>query len=799
MLTEPPLACAHCGQPVAWAVGGERERGGLPFCCSGCATVYAVLQGAGLQRYYTTREALPDAASLDAARGAQAEHSPLDDPSFAQRYVHQEGGRACVTLSVRGIHCASCGWVIERLLRGDDAIEHVQVSLGEERATITLCDSAVAGPPLGRIARRLATAGYTAAPLLEPHGDPDEGERKAEVRAELLRLGVAAACAMNLGLFAVSLYGGDRWGMDPSLRTMFQWLSLGVATPLLAFSAQPILRRALSSLRSGVVHVDVPIALAVLVMYGASAAATVRGVGAVWFDSLGMLVFLLLGGRAIEGVVRRSTARKLATLVQGELGSANRITDSGVERVPADALVPGDQLRLRPGDVCPVDALVVSGRSEVDLSVVDGESRPVLLIPGMELPAGARLLDGTLQGSVLRPASASGVARTRALVDRALRNRGRVELLADAVARWFVVVVLLVAAATGAAWGSIDPSRALPIVVAVLVVACPCALALATPLAFAAALRGAASQGLLLREPSALLRLGQVHTVAFDKTGTLTESTPLAGPLVLTEPGEPLGARRVLQLAAAVCAGSHHPVSRALVAACQERHPGPMLAADGVSESPGSGIEGRVGGQTVAIGRPGARITIDGVHVGDLTVEQIARPGARSAVTALASLGVHSVLLSGDGAARATQEAQALGIETALGDLSPQDKTEYVERLRDAGLVAFVGDGLNDAEALAAADVGIGMGGSVEVALEAADGVLLSLRPEAVVTGVRLGRRLRRTVRSNIAISLLYNALTVTGAALGFITPLIAATLMPLSSLIVVVRAGRLAHVERDS
>jgi Cu2+-exporting ATPase len=798
MRTEPGLACTHCGQPcAARAVGG----GDAPvFCCSGCATVYEVLHGAGLARYYTTREALP-AAPPDATDDSAA--SALDDPSFAARYLHDPEGRIGqgdrVTLSVRGMHCGSCGWVIERLLDGDPAVACVRVSLGDERAVVELTPEGASAPPLGRLVRRLAAAGYGGAPLAEPLGDPDESSRRREVRAEMLRLGVAAACAMNLGLFAVSLYGGERWGMDPELRTMFQWLSLAVATPIVAFSAGPILQRAFAALRAGVIHVDVPLALAILVMYGASAVATVRGVGAVWFDSLGMLVLLLLGGRALEGRVRRQTAQRLRTLAQGQQGSATRLVDGAAERVPADALRAGDRVRLQPGDVCPVDAEVLSGQSDVDLSVVDGESRPVLLVIGSEIPAGARVLDGTLDAAVLRPAAASGVARTRALVDRALWRRGHVELIADRVARWFVGVVLILAVGTGAAWWSIDPARALPVVVSVLVVACPCALALATPLAFAAALRGAAGAGLLMRDPSSLLRLGRVRLVAFDKTGTLTESVPTAGPVQLTGAGQELGEAKVLRLAAALCARSHHPVSRAVVTACAERHPGPLPVPSDVREEAGVGVTGRVSGRTVSVGRPGAKIVVDGVHVADLAIGQAVREGAGDVVDELHRMGLCTSLLSGDEEARARAEGSRLGIQSARGGLSPTDKAHIVSEAQRSGPVLFVGDGLNDAAALAGADVGLAMGGSVELALQAADGVLLSRRPGVVADGIRLGRRLDRTVRSNIAVSVLYNALAVTGAALGLITPLVAATLMPISSLVVVVRAGRLARPPRDA
>jgi len=778
MALAPAAACAHCGLPAPAASGDAPT-----FCCAGCATVWAALHDAGLERYYITREATPDPAAILAADELDA--AALDDGAFAARYVHD----GCVALSVRGIHCASCGWVIEHLLTDDDAVDGVTVSLGEERAVVRLRDEVTDSPPLGRLVRQLAKGGYSARPVRP--GETDDGGRR-EVRAEMLRLGVAAACAMNLGLFAVSLYGGDRWGMDPGLRSLFTWLSLAVATPIVAFSARPILTRAWATVRRGLIHVDVPIAVAILVMFGASAVATVRGTGAVWFDSLGMLVLLLLGGRAIEGVVRRRANRQLRTLVEGELGSAERITDSGTERVPAELLVAGDRLRLRPGDVCPVDAVARDGGSDVDLSVVDGESRPVFLSVGDELPAGARLLDGSVEAEVLRSADRSGVARTRELVDRALAQRTDGELLADRVARWFVFGVLVIAAGVGAAWWAIEPSRALPVVVAVLVVACPCALALATPLAFAAALRGAAGRGLLVRRASVLLRLADVELAAFDKTGTLTESRASAGELVLTEAGEELGPKRVLQLAAAVCARSHHPVSRAVVRACAERFPGPLPVPEGVRETAGVGIEGLVMGRIVRVGRPGARITIDERVCADLPVAQELRPGAATAISRLDALDVEAALLSGDAAERATAEAERAGIADAHGAMTPEDKADWVQR--HAERVLFVGDGMNDAPALAAADVGLAMGGSVEVSLAAADGVLLSQRPGTVPEAIALGRRLRATVRSNIGISVTYNALAVTAAAAGLVTPLVAATLMPISSLIVVVRASRLAN-----
>ncbi len=778
--------CAHCEQDLAGVqvVDGPTVSD-VKFCCSGCATIWAVLHEAGLESYYRTRERLPDPATVQATLRDQGEAS-LDDPDVASRLLDGD----VATFAIDGMHCASCGWVIERLLSQDPSVSGVSVSVGREQATVHLVPDASTAPPLGRLARRLASAGYRAHPVQDAAEDPVTAKRR---RIEVLRLGIAAACTMNIMLFAVSMYGGDAWGMDPALRSLFRWLSLALALPIVGFSAAPILRRAASALSAGVIHVDVPVALAILVMFGASATATVRG-GEVWFDSLGMLVVLLLGGRALDSLARRRTAQRLNTLLRHQDVPVPRLREGSRELVPSDTLQPGDVIELAPGHLSPIDGRVVGGRSEIDLSVVDGESIPHLADVGAEIPAGARVLDGLLRVEVTRPAAASNVARVRSAVERALSRRGPTELLADRAARWFVGAVLLIAAITAVTWSQLDPSRAMPVVVAVLVVACPCALALATPLSFAAAVHGAASRGLLVRDGSALARLGQITQVAFDKTGTLTDARLRPGQLGLEPAGETLGDDQILRLAAATCRGSRHPVAEAVVQAWRARTPGPLPPAEQVLETAGEGVQALVSGRTVRVGRPGATITIDDVLVGRLALHSNTRPDAAEAVRTLADLGLRSTLLSGDEVLRAQDLGAQVGIHDVHGAMTPVDKARWIDsRQRNGERVAFVGDGLNDAPGLAEAFSGLAMGGAVDLALEAADGALVSRRPLAVAEGVRLGRRLRRTLRTNIGISVAYNTVAIAAAAAGLITPLLAALLMPLSSLVVILNAARLA------
>ena len=778
-------SCAHCGSPVAAAVGGQADA--PRFCCHGCAAVYAALEAAGLQEYYRLREAAPP--PVDEALLGESDPGPLD-PS---RWVVATDSGGTVELAIRGIHCASCAWVIEEVLHADPAVRRAHVSLASERVRVHLGDDG--GTHLGRLLARLARVGYSARPVRGAGSDEGEDDRRAG-RLEVLRFGVAAACAMNLMLFAVSLYGGDRFGIDPSLEALFRWLSLAVATPLVGFAAWPILKRAAGAVRRGLIHVDVPIGLAIVVMYGASAVATVTGAGEIWFDSLGMLVALLLGGRLVEASVRRRAGLRLGAMLQRSEPFARRLATDGSSRpVPSDSLVQGDCLELRPGDVVPCDVRIESGRSDVDLAAVDGESRPVLRSAGGSLPAGARVLTGRLEAEVLRASADSNVERIRAAVERALEQRTDIELLADRVARGFVLAVLVVAAAVAVGWALADPSRALPVTVSVLVVACPCALALATPLAFAAALQGAAASGLVVRSGGVLLALGRVGLVAFDKTGTLTDGRPRAGRLVLTDAGAALGGDRVLRLAAAAASPSLHPVSRSVVAAAADRAPGPPLLASSFVEAAGRGVSARVDGHDVAVGRPGATISVDGTRAGRLELASRTRPGVSVVMGRLRRMGLRTALLSGDARERTEGLAASLGLNEARGEMTPADKAAWMARRAMSGPpVAFVGDGLNDAAALAVADVGLAMSGGVDLALEAADGAVTRPGLEPVAAGVVLGRRLRRVLAANITISVLYNVAAVGAAAAGLVSPLVAVLLMPVSSLVVVTYASRLAR-----
>lgn len=780
-LAPAPTTCAHCGSPIVAGAGDPSadER----FCCAGCAGVWTALHEAGLGHYYALRERVPG-RPFD-ARGAR----PFDEEAVRQAMV--DDGRA-LCLSIEGIHCGSCGWVLESLAQRSQGVARARITLADEQLLVTLADGAVATDVAGRLVEGLRSAGYVARPAVRGAA-PSPGAS----RTDLLRLGIAAAAAMNLMLLAVSMYGGDRFGMDWADRRWFRGLSCLIAVPGVLWPAWPVITRAVAAMRARVLHVDVPLAIGIVAMMVASVVNTVRGRGELWFDSAAMLVALLLGGRFVEASLRRRAAGRLRAMLGRRAPRARRLGAEGVvEDVASERLRLGDAIELLPGDVVPADVVIERGASDVDASIVDGESRPRLAQRGDTLASGARVLDGALVGRVVAEAAHSTLARLRQQVDRALSQRHETEVLADRVARWFVAAVLVLSAAGTALWWGAGPERAMDVGVAVLVVACPCALALATPLVFAASVHAALGRGALVRHGGAILDLAEVGTIVFDRTGTLTEGVLRPGAFRAANGWDD---RAALRLAAAVARASRHPVSRAVVQAARERDSAPLPLAVDIIETAGQGIRGRVDGHDVWIGRPGATVSIDGIEAGELELRDAVRPAAYAAVSALRGLGLRVELFSGDRAERVEALARSVGADLGRGAMLPEDKAREIAALEAVGVrTAFVGDGLNDGPALARATVGFAMGEGVDLAVEAGRGVLLDEDPGVLPDLVRLGRRARWVLRTNLAFSALYNLVAVVLATSGVVTPLLAASLMPVGSLVVVARAARLSTFLAD-
>jgi Cu2+-exporting ATPase len=630
---------------------------------------------------------------------------------------------------------------------------------------------------LGALADRIASLGYRPR-LLGEDSRPD--------RSLLTRLGVAAFAAANVMMFSAAVYAGWLGGMEPAWEALFRWISLVLATPVALWSAAPFFEGAWGGLRHRVLHMDVPIALAVAVLYGQGVAGTVLGFDT-YLDSLTMLVTLLLAGRVLESGGRRRAAEAAVTLAATVPATARRIVGEGLEVVASASLVPGDRIAVGSGEDVPADGVVVSGHGALQRALLTGESAPVRIGTGDEVWAGTLLVDGAVTVEVSTASEGSVVTRMAEELRQAA-DRGTRPTSTDRIAPWFTAATLAVAGATFLAWLALaGPGTALTTSIAVLVVACPCALALSTPLTAAAGLGAAARRGLLFRSADALLAAADADLVALDKTGTVTE-----GAVEIVSAND-----RDLRVAAGLERYSRHPVGAAIVREAIARRV-PLPAADHVREEAGVGIEGVVDGERWRIRSGGADVVVlegPGGHRGLIRFGDRIREDSPRAVEALRALGLRVVLLSGDDPGPTGRVAEALGSVEAWPGASPRDKADRIAAWRaDGHTVLFAGDGMNDGPALAASDIAVAMGSGSASSILSADAVLAVGSVAPLAAAVRVSRACRRAVRANQLRSVVYNVVAVSAAAVGLVNPLVAAVLMPLSSGMVLAGAARVEH-----
>ncbi len=785
------VACVHCGLPVP---KGLVERGAHEqFCCSGCRLAFALIHEHGLDDYYrfAERRTGPVAES-----GRSFEE--FDHDAFVALYVKPRAdGLVECDLYLSGVHCASCVWLVEKVPLAIPGVAAAELDIGRAIAHLVWDPRRVT---LSAIARFLDRIGYTPHPF---RGAGTEALRRAEDRVSLTRIGIAGAIAGNVMMIAIAIYAGWFGGMDPAFLRYFRWWSLLLTTPAILGPGRVFFRSAMGALRSRTLNMDVPIALALGAGYLRGAYNTVRDAGPVYFDGVATLIFLLLVGRYLQQRAQRAAVNASELLFSLAPATARVVQLGAIREVPVEAVLPGAVLDVRAGDTLAADGVVVAGSSSLDLSLLTGESRPIAVAEGAAVFAGTVNLGAPIRVTVTGTGESSRIGKLLADVAESARRRAPIVRLADRLAGSFIAGVLALAAITWAYWVNRDPARALDNAIAMLIVSCPCALALATPMAITVAIGRAARRGILVKGGDALESLARPAQMILDKTGTLT-----GGRMELIEWTGPDDVR---PLVLALERHSRHGIALALQRAWGDTR----LVADNVRETIGGGIEGLVGGRRVAAGSPwyiatrtenapgvaGAAsaaltpvlVAVDGVVVGRAAFGDPVRPDAAAAIARLRRRGWSVSILSGDDPAVVAAAAGALGIPAAdaRGGASPEEKRAAVERARASGAVVMVGDGVNDAVAIAAATVGIGVHGGAEACLAAAD-VFLSRQGLAPLLELEDGaRRTMRLIRIAIAFSLLYNLAGAALAMTGRMDPLLAAILMPLSSLTVLLIAWR--------
>ncbi|MDH5307064.1 MAG: cation-translocating P-type ATPase [Myxococcales bacterium] len=715
-------------------------------------------------------------------------------------------------LFLEGLRCTGCVNRVERALREAPGVEEASVNYTSHRAHVRYDPAHTGGDALVACVEAL---GYSAIPY-----DPAALERgpQREARHALSRVLVAAFLAGNVMLLSAALYIGSYQGLDAETRRALRWLALGLSVPAVTWCGLPFWRGAWHGLRRLEITMDVPIVLGIGIAFAVGVAGTLAEVDHLYMDSAAMIVFLILLGRTLESRSRARASGAVDRLAALAPTTALRRTPDGIEEVPTRALRVGDRVLIPAGQRVPADGRIVHGASEMDESLLTGESHPVLRQVGDDVTGGARNALGEIEIEIRAAPGAGTLARLAALLEQAQSARPEIQRLADRVAAVFAPSVVAVAALTAAGWalsgaGWLETGLA---ATAVLIVACPCALGLATPAAVTAAVGRAACLGVLIKRGDALERLAGVDTVLLDKTGTVTEGR-FAVEAIACAPG--VEDEAVLRAAAEAEGASTHPVAEALrraaearAVALRERGPRRTLPGRGVEAGEGAACL-RVGSRALlrenavaieaALDESGDKLAAQGLSLawvaegaralGVIGLADPQRADAREAVARLRALAPRVVLLSGDHAPAVALAAARVGIDETAAEVSPEAKLAWVERLRaDGASILMVGDGINDAAALAAADVGVAMARGSDVTLHAADLVVQSPRLGAVADAAALSRATLRRIRQNLGFALAYNALAIPLAVLGVLQPLHAAIAMGLSSLVVTGNAARL-------
>lgn len=806
--------CYHCGQPIPEKdllirpINGRDQS----FCCHGCAGVCEVIHEAGMESFY---KRMPDGDLISPPPPPNKDIEFYDFDEVQSQYVKELDSIREITLMSEAIHCAACIWLIEHTLAGIDAVQMAKVNFTNKQIKIRWDNDQI---KLSSLIAKLNQIGYDATPY---DASASEAAYRKANRDLLYRIAFAGFAMMNVMWFSVALYAGA--DEDPEFRQYFHWLGWFMATVVIIYSAKPFFTGALTSLKSRTLGMDVSISLGILTTYCYSLWVTVdpSHSGNVYFDTMIDFVFLLLIGRYIEKITKNKAIDSTKRLMDLQPKVARILRDSKEAVVPIQKLRVGDEVLVKPGDKFPVDGQVVQGESQVNESMLSGESREINKIIGSTVSAGTVNLNGAVVVKVEAMLQNTLLGKIVHLVEDAQGSKAPIQCTAEKIMPWFISIVIALAVLSFGYWVTFDSlETALIAATSVLIITCPCAFGLATPMATAVASGVSSQHGILIKNGAILEVLNEVDHFVFDKTGTLTK-----GKMHIEQSYfiDGVDETRIMKQVALIESLSEHSIATAIYHSVEKQYPdlkNMRMPVEAFKAYSGKGVTGEVEGRHYLVGTAdwiekqgvqlpevfmkrevefGAKgftsVWISENHQvqGVLFLQDEMRDDAQLLIQSLRSRSKKVTLLSGDKSAVANVVAQKLGGMEVIAEVLPEHKNQVIMTLQKNGdKVAMIGDGVNDAPALVRADVGIALGSGTDVSMDSSDVVLLNNELSAVDTTIDLSDRTLRTIRQNIASSIAYNIIMVPLAMAALLTPMVAAITMPLSSLVVILNAGRI-------
>lgn len=783
--------CFHCLESVPAGFNAHViiDNTAEPMCCIGCQAVAQNIIDQGMTDYYKYR-------TVSAGKVEQLVPEQLafiksyDNEDIQDEFISTHNDNSEVLLSVEGITCAACAWLIEKQLLNLKSVKRVDVNTSTNRAMIHWDKSAT---PLSELITSLAEIGYKAYPF---QSDLEAQQKQQTAKAYIRRLGVAGLMTMQVMMFAFAMYFGMFSGMDSNFEQYFRWISLILATPVILYSALPFLSNAINGLKAKQLNMDLPVSLAIFGAYGASCYATVMEVGEVYFESICMFTFLLLLGKYLEFRARLKASEFTANLQKLLPLTARTLDEQGNEHIiAAKKLKLNDIVLIKAGETIPADGILVKGSTSVDESMMTGEHQPVRKYIDHNVYAGTVNHDGIIEIKINKLGQNTLLNQIIRLQHNALTKRPRLVEITDKVAQWFVAVLLVFASLTAIGWYQVDPDVAFWITISVLVATCPCALSLAIPTALTCAVATLTRKGILIKQAHVLETLSKLTLFAFDKTGTLTQGKFSLDVVDILD--DNYSKEQILDIAAQLESYSEHPIASAFKEFKGQRK------FDDVQLHPGIGISAQFDSTHYAIGKSGwfdtkktnaqATLYINKQAVARFYFVDKVKADADKLINSLKAANLNCHMLTGDASDAGAKVAKKLKLDSVLASCSPKDKQVAVERWSSQGeIVAMVGDGVNDSPVFASAHLSIAMETGADISKNSADVVLLNSDLASISHLLTIAKQTRRIIKQNLALSLLYNGSILPLAAMGLVAPWMAVIGMSASSIIVICNSLRL-------